>query len=152
MTKNTPKPIPSPGNIFRLLAHLLMSGAYLHASNLLHGSLNGLETSIFLLEDIFASLCTVSNKRAPNNSELCAHVHEPSVVGGKFEFCMHERILGLANSNFCTMATVKLTYLNYKGRAEVLRYILAHASVDYEDNRIEPQNWAEAMPGEVQSL
>lgn len=45
------------------------------------------------------------------------------------------------------MATVKLTYLNYKGRAELLRFMLAQASVDFEDNRIEPEEWAEKMPG-----
>lgn len=45
------------------------------------------------------------------------------------------------------MASIRLTYLNYKGRAELLRYILAQASVEYEDNRIEPGKWAELMPG-----
>ena len=45
------------------------------------------------------------------------------------------------------MALVKLTYLNYRGRAELLRFILAHASVDFEDLRIEPEKWAEKMPG-----
>lgn len=54
--------MPSPGNIFLLFADLLISGAYLHASNLLQGSLTGLETSIFLLEDI---LFEDSNKRTP---------------------------------------------------------------------------------------
>jgi hypothetical protein len=51
------------------------------------------------------------------------------------------------------MASIKLTYLNYKGRAELLRYILAQASVEYEDNRIDPGAWGEAMPGkEVRNL
>lgn len=45
------------------------------------------------------------------------------------------------------MAAVKLTYLNFRGRAEVLRFMLAHAGVNFTDNRIEPQNWAEQMPG-----
>lgn len=50
------------------------------------------------------------------------------------------------------MATIKLTYLNYKGRAELLRYILAQAAVDYEDNRIEPEKWTEEMPGKKEAL
>lgn len=44
-------------------------------------------------------------------------------------------------------ATTKLTYLNYRGRAELIRFILAQAAVDYEDNRIEPEKWAEVMQG-----
>lgn len=46
-----------------------------------------------------------------------------------------------------SMAAVKLTYLNFRGRAELIRYILAQAAVEFEDNRIEPQNWAESVPG-----
>lgn len=45
------------------------------------------------------------------------------------------------------MATVKLTYLDFKGRAELLRFILAQAGVDFEDIRIKPDKWAEKMPG-----
>ena len=45
------------------------------------------------------------------------------------------------------MATIKLHYLNLKGRAELIRFILAQADVDYEDDRIETERWAETMPG-----
>ena len=45
------------------------------------------------------------------------------------------------------MATIKLTYLVYKGRAELLRFILSQAGVDFEDKRIKPEKWAEEMPG-----
>ena len=31
---------------------------------------------------------------------------------------------------------VKLTYLNTRSEAELIRYILASASIDYEDHRI----------------
>lgn len=47
-------------------------------------------------------------------------------------------------------ATTKLTYLNYRGRAELIRFILAQAAVDYEDNRIEPEKWAEVMQGKYE--
>lgn len=58
-------PKPSPGNIALLLALLLISGAYLHASNLLQGSLKGGEV-LLLDEDItFSDLCISSNKRTP---------------------------------------------------------------------------------------
>lgn len=46
-----------------------------------------------------------------------------------------------------TSSTIKLTYLDYRGRAELLRFILAQASVNFEDNRIKPQDWAGAVPG-----
>lgn len=55
----------------------------------------------------------------------------------------------IQNLRGAAMATVKLTYLNFKGRAELLRYILAQASVEYEDIRIEPEKWAEAMAGKL---
>ena len=45
------------------------------------------------------------------------------------------------------MAAIKLTYLDYKGRAELLRFILAQAGVEFQDNRIKPEKWAEEMPG-----
>lgn len=41
---------------------------------------------------------------------------------------------------------MKLTYFNIRGLAENARLILAQAGVDYEDNRIEKQNWP-AMKG-----
>lgn len=47
------------------------------------------------------------------------------------------------------MAAVKLTYLKYKGRAELIRFILAEASIKFEDIRLEAKEWTEKMPGEV---
>lgn len=45
------------------------------------------------------------------------------------------------------MAAIKLTYLNFRGRAELLRFMLAQAGVEFTDNRIETEKWAEEMPG-----
>jgi len=45
------------------------------------------------------------------------------------------------------MATVKLTYLNFKGRAELIRFILTQADIKFEDVRVEPQKWTEVVPG-----
>ena len=42
----------------------------------------------------------------------------------------------------------RLTYLNYKGRAELIRFILAYAEVDFEDCRIEPEEWPKYRPSE----
>jgi len=41
------------------------------------------------------------------------------------------------------MGKLKLTYFNGKGRAEAARLILAQAGVDYEDERIEFEDWPE---------
>jgi len=40
------------------------------------------------------------------------------------------------------MPDYKLTYLNVKGKGEVIRLIFAVAGVEYEDYRIERENWA----------
>lgn len=45
------------------------------------------------------------------------------------------------------MAAIELTYFNFKGRAELLRFILSHAGASFTDNRIEPEKWAEKVPG-----
>lgn len=50
------------------------------------------------------------------------------------------------------MAPIKLTYLNFRGRAELLRFILAQAKVDFEDCRLEPEKWAEEMPGKKNAI
>merc|ERR1712071_149661 len=41
-----------------------------------------------------------------------------------------------------TMSGIKLTYFNVRGRAEPARLILAQAGVEYEDARIEREQWA----------
>ena len=38
-------------------------------------------------------------------------------------------------------ATIRLTYFNFRGRAELSRLILAQACIDYEDKRIEQADW-----------
>lgn len=39
------------------------------------------------------------------------------------------------------MPNYKLTYFNFKGRGEILRYIFAYKNTPYEDNRIEYSEW-----------
>ena len=45
------------------------------------------------------------------------------------------------------MTGLKLTYFDLKGRAEICRLILAQAGVEYEDNRIEREQWASLKQG-----
>ena len=45
------------------------------------------------------------------------------------------------------MAKIKLTYFNAKGRAEIIRLILAHAGVEYEDFRIARDQWPSVKKG-----
>jgi glutathione S-transferase len=40
------------------------------------------------------------------------------------------------------MAQYKLYYFNLRGRAEVIRYVLAAAGQEYEDVRFEKEEWA----------
>ena len=47
------------------------------------------------------------------------------------------------------MSGIKLTYFNLKGRAELARLILAQAEVEYEDCRIEREEWPELKKSEV---
>ena len=43
---------------------------------------------------------------------------------------------------------VKLIYFNLRGRAEMARLILAQAGVDYEDKRVDKEEWAEMKKSE----
>merc|ERR1712008_133177 len=45
-----------------------------------------------------------------------------------------------------TTTKIKLTYFNGKGRTEPARLILAYAGVDYEDCRIEFEDWPKLKP------
>merc|ERR1712020_865342 len=49
-------------------------------------------------------------------------------------------------SNVIMPAKIKLTYFNLRGRAEPSRLILAQAGVDYEDHRIEKEEWPALKP------
>ena len=42
---------------------------------------------------------------------------------------------------------VRLTYFDGAGRAELSRLILAAAGIEYEDRRIDSQDWRELKPG-----
>ena len=48
-----------------------------------------------------------------------------------------------------TTNKIKLTYFNGKGRTEPARLILAYAGVDYEDNRIEFEDWPKLKPRKI---
>lgn len=39
------------------------------------------------------------------------------------------------------MPAYKVTYFNIKGLAEPMRYLLAYGNIDYEDVRVEKENW-----------
>jgi glutathione S-transferase len=39
------------------------------------------------------------------------------------------------------MTKYKLVYFNFRGRAELIRYIFAQAGVEYEDQRITYEEW-----------
>ena len=47
------------------------------------------------------------------------------------------------------MAAVRLTYLDFRGRAELLRFTLSQAGVEFQDKRVKPEQWAEEVPGQL---
>ena len=47
------------------------------------------------------------------------------------------------------MAQYKLTYFNKPGRGEPIRLLLAHAQVDYEDERVEMDQWPKLKPSKA---
>ncbi|KAM3940898.1 hematopoietic prostaglandin D synthase isoform 1-T2 [Leptodactylus fuscus] len=40
------------------------------------------------------------------------------------------------------MPNYKLTYFNFRGRAEILRYLFAYTNTEFEDHRIEYNDWS----------
>src|ERR1700692_2907233 len=42
--------------------------------------------------------------------------------------------------------TLRLTYFNGRGLAEVIRLVLAHCDIPYEDTRIEHKDWEQLKP------
>merc|ERR1711970_1528172 len=51
-------------------------------------------------------------------------------------------IICISSSIICIiMSSIKLTYFNLRGRAELARLILAQAGAQYEDCRVEQGNW-----------
>lgn len=50
-----------------------------------------------------------------------------------------------STENF-NMPTYKLTYFNFQGLGEPIRLIFAYAGVQYEDVRIEMDQWPELKP------
>jgi len=46
----------------------------------------------------------------------------------------------------CGGSKYKLIYFNGKGRAETIRLVLAAAGVNYEDKRIEKEEWPALKP------
>ncbi|XP_075057762.1 hematopoietic prostaglandin D synthase [Mixophyes fleayi] len=41
------------------------------------------------------------------------------------------------------MPNYKLTYFNFKGRGEIIRFLLAYTNTEFEDHRIEYNDWAQ---------
>ena len=47
------------------------------------------------------------------------------------------------------MEKMKLYYFNLRGRAELARLILAQGGADYEDKRIEREDWPKIKPSKT---
>jgi len=45
------------------------------------------------------------------------------------------------------MPSYKLVYFNTRGRAEISRWVFAQAGVEYEDTRVDMEQWAKLKPG-----
>ena len=50
------------------------------------------------------------------------------------------------------MSNIKLTYFNLRGRAELARLILAQAEVEYEDKRIQREEWPTLKQGKTHNI
>ena len=47
------------------------------------------------------------------------------------------------------MGKMKLIYFNLRGRAELARLILAQGGADYEDKRVEREDWPKLKPSKI---
>lgn len=47
------------------------------------------------------------------------------------------------------MPQYRITYFNSKGRAEVMRQILAYGGQDFEDKRLDPEQWMDLKKSEI---
>ena len=45
------------------------------------------------------------------------------------------------------MVKYRLIYFNIRARAEIARFIFAHAGVEYEDVRTNQEEWSKLKPG-----
>lgn len=104
-----------------------MSGAYLHASNRAQGSLLGTFTR---LSDMLFRMVGINFYLMRTGLKLVA---PPTFYEQLFSDPAGPTV----------MAQYKLTYLNYRGRAELIRFILSQAGIDFEDCRIAPEEWQE---------
>lgn len=50
--------------------------------------------------------------------------------------------INITKENSTNMASYKLFYLNARGGAEMTRLAFALGNIQYEDNRMEPEQWA----------
>ncbi|KAI4470912.1 glutathione s-transferase [Holotrichia oblita] len=46
----------------------------------------------------------------------------------------------------CVNMSVKLTYFNLRGRAEVIRYLLKYGGIEFEDVRVPSEDWMKVKP------
>lgn len=48
--------------------------------------------------------------------------------------------------------TMKLTYFDARGRAEMARFLLVNAGVKYEDVRLNDEKWQELKPSKLRAI
>lgn len=120
-----------------LKPYLFMSGAYLHASNLAQGSLLG---TFARLSDIVST---------PVEFQIMRTTARATLAPPTFTDRSWRRRGFFARKAGSVMAEYKLTYLNYRGRAELIRFILSQAGVEFEDCRIAPEQWPEHRPSNI---
>jgi len=47
------------------------------------------------------------------------------------------------------MSSYKLTYFNFTGLAEPIRFLLSYLNIDFEDNRFEREQWPSIKPSNL---